>query len=167
MPERVTFRTATRDDLEAVVRLLGEIRRSDDELGFETAKASISSTPFEQYADRFGEIVADMNSEIVIGVQGDDVVATLHLSVIPTLLAKRAIVEYVRVAARLRRRGIGKRLMADAMERARARGCDVLQLTTNVWRRDAIDFYLSLGFEHTHAGLRARVSAAPRSCGGS
>ncbi|MEO0762381.1 MAG: GNAT family N-acetyltransferase, partial [Pseudomonadota bacterium] len=60
----------------------------------------------------------------------------------------------VRVAAIARARGIGRRLVEDAIARARAAGCGLVQLTTDRTRPEAHRFYESLGFEASHLGLK-------------
>jgi GNAT superfamily N-acetyltransferase len=44
--------------------------------------------------------------------------------------------------------------MAHAIERARSRGCGIVQLTTNKARDDARRFYERLGFNATHEGMK-------------
>ena len=60
----------------------------------------------------------------------------------------------MRVAADLRGRGLGAALMADAEARARAAGCQLIQLTTNATRTDAHRFYARLGFTPSHIGFK-------------
>ena len=50
--------------------------------------------------------------------------------------------------------GIGRRMFAWAIERARIRGCRLVQLTTDKRRPDAIRFYESLGFVASHEGMK-------------
>jgi len=45
-------------------------------------------------------------------------------------------------------------MMSHAIERARARGCQMIQLSTNKQRADAKRFYERLGFEATHEGMK-------------
>jgi len=85
------------------------------------------------------------------------IVATLQLTYIPGLSRggmRRALVEAVRVRSDLRGQRIGERLMEAAMDRARQRGCALIQLTTDLRRTDAHRFYQRLGFETTHAGMK-------------
>lgn len=44
--------------------------------------------------------------------------------------------------------------MQKAIDRARERGCSVIQLTTDLRRTDAHRFYVGLGFEASHAGMK-------------
>ena len=61
----------------------------------------------------------------------------------------------VRAARReARGAGLGRRLMAVALDEARARGCRVVQLTTDRSRVDAHRFYETLGFRASHLGMK-------------
>jgi GNAT superfamily N-acetyltransferase len=73
------------------------------------------------------------------------------------MACKRAEVEAVRVAADARGRGIGKIMFAWMMEKARADGCGLLQLTTNKKRVDGQRFYDQLGFEASHVGFKMKL----------
>ena len=46
------------------------------------------------------------------------------------------------------------RMFGWAIEAARQDGCGLVQLTSDKRRADAIRFYLSLGFEASHEGLK-------------
>lgn len=61
------------------------------------------------------------------------------------------------MASTLRGQGIGKLIFAEAIRRAKERGCKLAQLTTNKIRKDALAFYQSLGFEATHEGLKIKI----------
>jgi ribosomal protein S18 acetylase RimI-like enzyme len=60
----------------------------------------------------------------------------------------------VRVSAACRGLGIGERLIRDAIDRSRAAGCALVQLTSDNSRRDAHRFYERLGFVASHAGFK-------------
>ena len=73
----------------------------------------------------------------------------LQLRLMPSLSRRgmlRAIIENVRVATDARGRGLGEFLIESAIERARASGCGLVQLTTDRQRLDAHRFYERLGF---------------------
>ena len=50
--------------------------------------------------------------------------------------------------------GIGSDMMRWAVERAKARGAHIVQLTTHKSRADAHSFYERLGFKGTHLGMK-------------
>lgn len=49
---------------------------------------------------------------------------------------------------------MGTRLVEWAVAEARARGCALVQLTTDRSREDAHRFYTRLGFQPTHLGFK-------------
>jgi 8-oxo-dGTP pyrophosphatase MutT (NUDIX family)/ribosomal protein S18 acetylase RimI-like enzyme len=144
----VSVRRATRDDVPAIVELL-----ADDRLG-----ASREDTAeLADYLAAFERIDADPAHLLVVADDGRDVVGTLQLSVIPGLSrrgALRAQVEGVRVAGSQRGRGLGEALLLWAVDEARARGCALVQLTTDKSRTDAQRFYERLGFVSSHEGMK-------------
>ena len=82
---------------------------------------------------------------------------TLQLTFIPSLTytgGERGQIEGVRVAASHRGRGLGREMVLWAVERARERGCRLVQLTTDQRRTEAVRFYASLGFRPTHVGMK-------------
>lgn len=146
----VTFRTARRDDLDAIIAML-----DDDDIARSRSGHVADVTPGVTAA--FDEIERDPNNELIVGEQGGEIVASLQLTYIAGLSRggmRRAQIESVRVRADLRGRRIGERLIETAIERARQRGCGVVQLTTDLRRTAAQRFYQRLGFEASHAGMK-------------
>ena len=149
-PDELTFREAQRSDLPDIVRML-----ADDHLGGQREQFS-DPLPPEYYA-AFDAIKRDPNNTLIVGLQNERVVATLQLTFTPSLSYQggwRATVESVRTDASLRGTGIGTRLMQHAIEKARERGCVVLQLSTHTSRTDAQRFYSRLRFEASHVGMK-------------
>jgi ribosomal protein S18 acetylase RimI-like enzyme len=63
------------------------------------------------------------------------------------------------VDAATRSSGLGKALVEHAIERARERGCHLVQLTTDKTRPGAKRFYEALGFVATHEGMKRPLTA--------
>jgi GNAT superfamily N-acetyltransferase len=149
----VSFRPATRDDVNEIVRML-----ADDPLG---AKREAYGSPLpDRYFEAFESIDRDPNNELVVAVRAARVVGVLQLTFIPYLTYRggwRALIEGVRVDASVRSAGVGRKLFEWAIERARARGCHMVQLTSDKERPDAIRFYESLGFVATHEGMKLHL----------
>lgn len=79
------------------------------------------------------------------------------MTFIPYLTFKggeRCQIEAVRVHKDFRGKGLGKLFFEWAIERAKEKGCHLVQLTTNKERDKAKDFYGQLGFEATHEGMK-------------
>jgi GNAT superfamily N-acetyltransferase len=145
----VTLRPATREDLAVVLALLAGEEGVVDPGTVEVTEA---------YERAFAAIEADpRNEELVLVDGGGQVVGCLQLTYVPGLGkggAERVLVEAVRVRADLRGAGLGRTLMGLALDRARARGCALAQLTSSRHRSDAHRFYAGLGFRATHEGFK-------------
>lgn len=152
-PLNVRFRLATRTDLPAIVRMLAE-----DELGAQRERFEM---PLPQaYYAAFETIDGDPNQELVVAEVDGEVVGTLQLMFLPSLSYQggtRAQVESVRVARRMRAQGIGAEMMKWTIERARQRGCRLMQLTSHKSRTDAHRFYEKLGFTKSHIGMKINL----------
>lgn len=155
MPDKlnVHFRLATQKDLPAIVRMMAE-----DEL---IAQRERLETPLPQsYYDAFEAIDEDPNQELVVAEINEEVVGTLQLTFLPCLSYQggtRAQVESVRVTEHFRGQGVGVKMMEWALERARQRGCHLMQLTSHKSRTDAHRFYERLGFTKSHIGMKINL----------
>jgi GNAT superfamily N-acetyltransferase len=152
-PEPV-IRAAARADLPDIVRLL-----ADDVLGA-GREEYVLPLPGSYYS-AFEAIERDANNELVVAELDGKVVGVLQLTYIPYITHRgswRALIEGVRVDATLRSSGIGRRLFDWAIDRARRKGCRLVQLTSDKARPDAIRFYESMGFVATHEGLKLQLS---------
>ncbi|MGW6705126.1 N-acetyltransferase family protein [Streptomyces sp. NPDC054956] len=148
------FRTATRQDLPAVLALLAQ----DEDAAAPAAPAAPEAAEVGEAHERaFAAIEADARNEMLVLEEDGTVLGCLQLTYIPGLGQggrDRALVEAVRIRADRRGGGLGARLMELAAERARARGCGLMQLTSNKRRGDAHRFYERLGFARSHEGFK-------------
>ncbi|WP_213451177.1 GNAT family N-acetyltransferase [Rhizomonospora bruguierae] len=147
------FREAERADLPAIIGLL-----ADDVLG----KARDFAVVDEAYERAFADIAADPRNRLVVADDGGEVVACVQITYIPGLGrhgAERSLIEAVRVRSDRRGGGLGRRLMGYAIDEARARGCGLVQLTTDKSRTDAHRFYERLGFVASHEGMKLALRA--------
>jgi GNAT superfamily N-acetyltransferase len=146
----VSFRLATLADVPALVAML-----ADDALG---AQREQFTDPLPSaYYDAFDAIDRDPNNELILACLGEPVIGMLQLTYIPSLSYQggwRALIESVRVDAAYRSQGIGHQLMLWTLDRAKARGCHLAQLSTHSSRTDAHRFYERLGFEKSHVGMK-------------
>jgi ribosomal protein S18 acetylase RimI-like enzyme len=149
------IREAHTDDLPAIVAML-----ADDPLG---AGRENYETPLPaSYHAAFRSIADDPHNELVVATLGGKRVGCLQLTFIPYLTYRggwRALVEGVRVRSDYRGRGIGRKLFEWALQRARHRGCHLVQLTTDKQRPEAIAFYRSLGFVASHEGMKRHLGS--------
>ena len=153
--DAVSFRRAERSDVARIVQLL-----ADDPLG---AKRERYELPLRQsYFAAFDAIEADPNNEVVVACRDGEVIGVLQITFIPGLTYQggwRALIEGVRVAASMRSSGLGSAMVEHAVQRARERGCHLVQLTTDKSRPDARRFYETLGFVATHEGMKRHLAA--------
>lgn len=149
----LTFRMATAQDVDKIVQML-----ADDELGKIRERYE---TPLpESYLQAFEAIDKDPNNELIVACLGEEIVGVQQITFTPYLTHQgswRATIEGVRTASSERGKGLGSKLILWAVERAKERGCHIVQLTTDKQRPDALRFYERLGFTATHEGLKMKL----------
>ena len=152
---KIRIRAAERGDLPAIVGLLAE-----DQLG--QGREDVSEPLDPCYSEAFEALTADPNQELIVLDGGGEIVATMQLSFLPGLSRKgswRCQIEAVRVAKDRRGGGVGRTMVEHALERARARGCRLVQLTSDRTRDDAHAFYSQFGFVDSHLGFKLELGA--------
>jgi ribosomal protein S18 acetylase RimI-like enzyme len=146
----LVFRTATRDDLAAMIALI-----ADDQLGQTRDDASL---PLDRrYLDAFAAIERDANQMLVAVEQAGAVIGCFQITFIPGISRRgawRGQIESVRVAREKRGAGLGTAMFEWAIAECRRRGCDLVQLYTDKSRKDAHRFYERLGFKASHEGMK-------------
>lgn len=153
MNKLLTFRLATVSDLPDIVRML-----ADDVLG--SAREKVGEVLPEIYVKAFERISKDPNQELTVAEMNGELIATFHLTFIQYLTHQgglRAQIEAVRTHSRFRGQGIGKMVFDYAIDRAKTRGCHLIQLTSDKQRPDAIRFYESLEFKASHEGMKLNL----------
>ena len=146
----VFFRKAERRDVPVIVELL-----ADDALG--ASRERLGPPLPARYYEAFDAMAADGRNELIVGERDGRIIACLQLVLTHGLSRQgqaRATLEAVRVASDLRGQGIGKKIVTFAMERARAAGASIVQLTSDNSRVDAHRFYEQLGFKASHVGMK-------------
>ena len=149
----LTFRLASRDDLADIVAML-----ADDTLGI--GREKVGEHISDKYIHAFERIQGDPNQELTIVEMNGEKVATFQLSFIQYLTYEgglRAQIEAVRTHSKFRGQGIGSRVFEYAINKAKEKGCHLVQLTSDKKRPDAIRFYESLGFVASHEGMKLRL----------
>ena len=144
------LREAKRHDLPTIVRML-----ADDPLGSKRHRAE-EPLPQEYYA-AFETMAVSPNNRLYVAELDGEIVGTLQLTFIlglDYLGAERMLIEAVRVRRERRNSGLGKAMIAEAIEIARRRGCQRVELTSSASRKDAHRFYERLGFAASHVGMK-------------
>ena len=124
MVNGIEFRIAKEQDLDAIVKML-----ADDVLGSQRERYE-HPLP-KSYYEAFQAITSDPNNELVVACLNDDVVGVLQITFIPYLTYQggwRATIEGVRTVTSMRGKGLGTELFKWAIERAKERGCHLVQL---------------------------------------
>ncbi len=146
----LSFREATRDDLNELVNLL-----SNDALGSQREDASLPLN--YSYISTFEAIQQDPNNQLVVANFGAQLVGMLQLTFIPYLThigSWRCLIEGVRIQEDFRGKGYGRIIFEYAINVAKQKGCTMVQLTSDKQRTDAIRFYEKLGFVASHEGFK-------------
>jgi predicted N-acetyltransferase YhbS len=141
----VIVRAAPFEDLRPVAGLLSYLHDPS------TAKADEST--WRKMLDAPGRI-------ILVADRDDEIVGCADLSVVPNLTHDArpwALLENIVVDPSARRGGIGRALLGEAVERAKAAGCYKVQLVSNKRRAEAHAFYGSAGFESSAEGFRLYI----------
>lgn len=148
--DAIACREAVRADLPAIIGLL-----NDDRFG--QARNPVFDQEAARYEAAFDDILADPNNGYIVSERDGRLIGCYQLTFIRGLSytgGTRAQIESVRIASDLRGSGLGSAMMRDAIERARARGCVLVQLTTDVRREHTRRFYERLGFAASHYGMK-------------
>jgi GNAT superfamily N-acetyltransferase len=143
------FRKAEARDLRAVVDLL----EAD-------AVAGPRGVAFETYERMFAEMREDRNQLLAVAELDMAVIGCLQLTVIPGLsrgATRRGQIEGMRIGPAWRGTGHGSAFVAWAIAACRARGCTLVQLTTDRRRSGPLQFYERLGFRNSHYGLKLEL----------
>lgn len=153
MESEISFRIATEKDLDSIVAML-----ADDVLGRERER---DEHPLpNSYVKAFKAISSDPNNELVVACYGNEVIGVQQITFTPYITHQggwRATIEGVRTSSSVRGKGVGTKLIQWAIQRAKERGCHLVQLTTDKKREDALRFYERLGFKATHEGLKMKL----------
>jgi GNAT superfamily N-acetyltransferase len=169
----IEFRAAARADVPAIVAMLeddeitrirmnendeaGRGRMDENDEGGRGRMDVVSEDADAALWRAFEAIDADPRNELIVADEDGAVIGTCQLTFTPSLSrggAERMTIEAVRVRRDRRGTGVGRAMMAWALDRARERGCRLAQLTTDRRRADAHRFYESLGFVPSHVGMK-------------
>ena len=138
MPPRVWV--ARQDDLDSVTDLMAAFR---DWSGYETP-------PYETIRRTARVLLGEAATEFLLGAPEREVpaagVCQLRYRLSVWTGAEDCWLEDVYVRDDARRRGVGRALVATALERARARGCRRMELDVNERNTEALGFYERMGF---------------------
>lgn len=150
LPEKLCLRAAEKKDLPHIIRLLEE-----DELG--ATREYFSNPLLQGYYEAFQAIVEDKNQDLLVVTLNDRLIATCHLTYMPSLSfqeAWRLNLENIHVNKKFQNQGVGTWMLQQAIQLGKDRNCTIIQLTTNKKRVRARSFYEKLGFIASHEGMK-------------
>ena len=131
-------RRAGADDLAAVGRLLHD---------FNTEFGEPTPTP-QALAERFRELLAGADTVVLLGGLGPDGIAVLRLRPAIWTTQLECYLAELYVVPEKRGHGLGRALMDEAMDTARAEGATYMDLGTSEDDMAARNLYESLGFSN-------------------
>jgi N-acetylglutamate synthase-like GNAT family acetyltransferase len=144
-----TVRKATPQDIPRILELYEELTEEKQNLSSDIAKRV------------FSEIVSLPNQEFLVAEKDGFVLGSLFCQIIPNLshgARPWAILENMVVDSKYRRQGIGRLLIEHVLVRCRESDCYKVQLLSNNKRKEAHQFYRSMGFEDSALGFRLYFS---------
>lgn len=144
----VLIREASEADLPAILGLYAQPDLDDDVLPLAQAQQILAR--FKRYPEY----------KLYVAADGDEIVGSLALLIMDNLGhmgTPSGVVEDVVVEPARQGEGIGRKMMAFALDRCRDRRCYKLALSSNLKRERAHRFYESLGFEKHGYSFRVYV----------
>ncbi len=154
--ERITIRSADLADVERLVELL-EYGSLADPSGEPENAPDIG-----RYRAALVEIQATPGNDVLVAEIAGEVVGTCQLVIFRHFQREGGLcceIESVHVHPDFRSKGIGSQLMASAVDIARQAGCYRVQLTSNLRRPRAHQFYEREGFQPSHVGFKRLIPA--------
>jgi GNAT superfamily N-acetyltransferase len=144
----IEIRAADLHDAPAMSELLSE-------LGFPSSAAVVS--------ERLEALSADGESTLV-AVRGGEVIGLLTLHITPVLHRPTPVgrLTALVVTARERGKGVGRLLVNAAEQFFATRGCELVEVTSNLRLTDAHSFYRRLGYEATSVRFKKSLSELDR-----
>lgn len=131
----VSFRRATLEDVESIIKLCNECFDENTSL---------------EYAKRvFLETEKDPNQIYLIGIVGGEVIAHTKITIIPTIYENMntyAILNHVCVRPDYRRHNIATKMLSECEKIAKEQNAKVVELWSNNFRQPAHACYKHFGF---------------------
>jgi len=144
MNEAPRIRLAEERDVARIVELYRELTISD------SAVEHSRNPTLADYQLIFAEIRSDTRQKLFVAEFQGEVVGTIVLLVVPNLSHNGtpwAFLENLIVTEKRRGQGLGRMLLERAVELARKSGCHMVELCSDVRRKEAHKLYGSMGFE--------------------
>lgn len=151
--DQIVIRQARSDDMIAIVAMF-----ASDVVGGHGDSSEPALEP--TYRAAFDWIDASPDNTLWVAEQGGEVVGTYQTTFVRSLTGRGAsslIIEAVHTRHDQRGSGIGAVMMNHAITQGRQLGVRLVQLSSNVARKDAHRFYQRLGFVQSHLGFKMKL----------
>jgi GNAT superfamily N-acetyltransferase len=148
--DEIVIRRAREEDLPHLIALF-----ADDAVGGHGDTTDPEA--HHDYLRAFHALDQAQNEQLFVATLDGAVVGTFQVTFLRTLAGRGALnmrIEAVQTRSDVRGRGIGARMIAQALEEGRRHDCKAAYLTSNLARTDAHRFYERQGFVRSHAGFK-------------
>lgn len=128
------------DYLKSLKKLLGQLLDEvDDQTGLS----------LENFQEKIMEMLEDDNHHLLIAVKQGEVVGFINFTVRKTILHQQpsALIDELVVDKNYRCKGLGKKLVYQAINRAKQLKCGEIEVSTEKSNEQARKFYQKIGFE--------------------
>lgn len=99
------------------------------------------------------KVVSSSNNYLLIAREGDDIIGTLTLVFYWVPSGVKTWIEDVIVGENARGKGVATALMWHALNLAREKGAEKVDLSSRPWREAANNLYIKLGFEKRDSNM--------------
>ena len=146
----IEIRKAAAEDEQDMIRLILELGRT---VGYEE---EIPDMDFQSWLKTFRDMLASPQWTFLLAHEGEKTVGLL-VFFIRTTGKNRAKIGALVVTEEVRGKGVGRLLIEEAREEARALDCSSLDTSTEIDNSKAIAFYEKLGFKQEHVYLELKI----------
>ena len=139
------IRKAIPTDLPRIIALVEEL-----------SNKKINLSP-EEKKKVFNEITAMPSSALLVAEVNGYVAGTVYLQIVPSLVHNGrpwGILEHMVVDKKYQRQGLGRKLIEAAVKICREANCYKVGLSSSKFRKEAHEFYRTMGFEESALSFR-------------
>jgi ribosomal protein S18 acetylase RimI-like enzyme len=149
----IEVRKAAAEDEQDMIRLIMELGST---VGYE---AGFPEIDYQSWLKTFRDMQASPQWTFLVAQEGEKMVGLLVFYLRPTLTTgkNRAKIGALVVTEEVRGKGVGRLLIEEALEQARAMNCSSLDTSTEIDNHKAIAFYEKLGFKQEHIYLELKI----------
>ncbi|MGQ3488853.1 GNAT family N-acetyltransferase [Roseovarius pacificus] len=139
-----SIRRAEQSDVQSIARLMIG-------MGFEHSA--------EEIKRRWTTVADRQQDQILLAVDEGTPVGLVAVHIAPLLFYPKPLARITTLVVdqKKRRQGIGHTLVREVISLAKEAGCDTIELTTGIVRKEAHAFYRSIGFQESALRMSCRI----------